>query len=224
MKKAFYIMVCYLVCLISDAQITISFRPMYGKQTVVWNDTLRLSPNADWIKLEKMKLYITDVAFFVGDSLVSREAESYHLLDSDDMSSFEVKVSTASHFNKLKFNIGVDSAISAGGAMGGALDPSKGMYWAWHSGYINMKLEGTSSLSKYPGHEFQLHLGGYQTPFNALQNKELLVSESRNIPVSIELDRFLTFALTVKDHVMSPSETAVLMSEKLRDCFINANR
>ena len=72
-------------------------------------------------------------------------------------------------FNTIAFNLGIDSITNVSGAQGGDLDPTKGMYWAWQSGFINIKLQGTSNSCPPPKNEFEFHLGGYQYPFNSLQ-------------------------------------------------------
>ena len=58
-------------------------------------------------------------------------------------------------------------ASNVAGAIGGTLDPINGMYWAWNSGYVNFKIEGTSTLSNARKNAFKFHLGGYQHPYNS---------------------------------------------------------
>lgn len=71
--------------------------------------------------------------------------------------------------------IGVDSLKSAGGAgeRTGVLDPTSygddGMWWSWNSGYIFMKLEGTSTAiptAIKPDQKFAIHVGGYGGGWN----------------------------------------------------------
>ena len=80
--------------------------------------------------------------------------------------------------DKIKFNLGIDSLTNVSGVMGGDLDPTKGMYWTWQSGYINFKMEGSSAVCPTRNHEFQFHIGGYQDPFYAMQTLELEVKNS----------------------------------------------
>ncbi len=63
--------------------------------------------------------------------------------------------------------LGVDSLMNTSGAQTGALDPLRGMFWTWNSGYINAKLEGISSQSSQPAHMINYHIGGYRYPNNA---------------------------------------------------------
>jgi len=42
----------------------------------------------------------------------------------------------------------VDSLANVSGAMSNDLDATKGMYWSWQSGFINLKIEGKSASCK----------------------------------------------------------------------------
>jgi hypothetical protein len=74
------------------------------------------------------------------------------------------------NYTSVAFTIGVDSARCTAdlSKRTGVLDPAKGgegMYWAWNSGYIFMKIEGTSpSVARsqgQPNGEFFFHIGGF---------------------------------------------------------------
>ena len=62
------------------------------------------------------------------------------------------------------------------GVQSGALDPVNGMFWAWNTGYIFLKLEGNSSYSKSPAGIFEFHIGGYKQPSNAIRKVDLNLS------------------------------------------------
>jgi len=72
----------------------------------------------------------------------------------------------------------VDSIKNVSGVQEGALDPMKGMFWTWKSGYIFAKLEGQSDSSHLPSHYFTYHIGGINQNENALRVVQL------NIPVT----------------------------------------
>jgi hypothetical protein len=63
----------------------------------------------------------------------------------------------------IRFLLGVDSSKNVSGVQTGTLDPARGMFWTWNSGYIMAKLEGKSASSKAPGNYFTYHIGGYKT-------------------------------------------------------------
>ena len=84
------------------------------------------------------------------------------------------------NIKSISFCIGIDSLASVSGALSGDLDPSNGMYWAWQSGYINMKIEGTSSSCKTRKNSFNFHIGGYLKPYNAIKKIEIPINKIQN--------------------------------------------
>ncbi|MFC3824788.1 MULTISPECIES: MbnP family protein [Niastella] len=86
--------------------------------------------------------------------------DKYYLVDFSDTTTMEIKITIAPYvYNRFSFTIGVDSAQNVGGAQTDALDPAKGMFWNWNTGYIMAKLEGTSPKS--PTGRFEYHIGGF---------------------------------------------------------------
>lgn len=90
-------------------------------------------------------------------------------------------------YDAFRFNPGIDSLENVSGAFGGDLDPTKGMYWAWHSGDINFKLEGHSAGCGSRDNAFQLRLGGYQAPHASLQTIHLAVAQGPRLPIRVDL-------------------------------------
>jgi hypothetical protein len=104
--------------------------------------------------------------------------------------------------------------------MGGDLDPTKGMYWTWQSGYINFKLEGKSTICPTRNNAFEFHLGGYQPPFNCLKTALLKSTNQKNIVVVFDLNQFLSsIDLSKQNQIMSPNNQAVLLSEQAIKSF-----
>ena len=68
--------------------------------------------------------------------------------------------------------VGVDSARNVSGAQTGALDPAKGMFWTWNTGYIMAKLEGNSPAS--PTGIFEYHIGGFKQNESVIKKPVLL--------------------------------------------------
>jgi len=90
------------------------------------------------------------------------------------------------------------------------------MYWTWQSGYINFKLEGTSSLCPARKNKFYWHIGGYSPPFNTLRQVALKTNEK----VIIQLgELFEEIDVSVKYQVMSPNDNAVQIADKLPSLF-----
>ena len=84
-------------------------------------------------------------------------------------------------YNTLNFVIGVDSALNVSGAQAGDLDPAKGMFWTWNSGYIMAKLEGNSALASTPNHSFEYHIGGFAGPDNVVKKISLPLAQGQMI-------------------------------------------
>ena len=122
----------------------------------------------------------------------------------------------------LTFNLGIDSATNVAGALGGDLDPTRGMYWAWQSGYVNFKLEGTSPRCPTRKHVFQFHIGGFLAPHNALQTVTLpLPKGSENdLTVQFDVQQFLSnIDLTTQNSLMIPSDASVVLAHKAAQIF-----
>lgn len=201
---------------------TLRFVPVWGNTPVVLNDSTYRLQNDGKIRISSFRFYVSGIRLTEHGKDVFQEPNSFHLVDASDPASLYLALDlpTGLHYDHLNFNLGIDSLTNVGGAMGGVLDPSKGMYWAWHSGYINTKLEGNCNRCPSPEKEFQFHLGGYQSPFNVLQSLELSVKPSDSISLQIDLARFFNNTrLQERDHIMSPGEAASRLSILFHDCF-----
>lgn len=174
------------------------------------------------ITFEVLKFYISKVELFENEKKVYSENNSFHLIEMTDMASFvlNLKLPAKVNFNSIHFHLGIDSVTNASGAMSGDLDPIKGMYWAWQSGYINFKCEGINYSKNTPLNKFQVHLGGYQTPNNSLQAVALFTANTASINVLLDLDLFIQ-EINLHQHykIMSPSASAVELSKLLAKSF-----
>lgn len=107
--------------------------------------------------------------------------DKYYLVDFSDSASTEIKISILPYvYNRISFSIGVDSAQNVSGAQTDALDPAKGMFWTWNTGYIMAKLEGTSPKSPQGG-KFEYHIGGFSGTENVIKSVNLLFPYAQNL-------------------------------------------
>ncbi len=221
-RKHLYLLLFGLICTgLVQAQGTLSFHPCYGKDFLQLTDSGYQSKDKDSITISLFRFYVSGIELW-NDGKRVWEEKNYHLINASDTSTFKISLSNiyTINYNKIIFNLGIDSTTNVSGAMGGDLDPMKGMYWAWQSGYINVKLEGTSPLCKTRNNGFEFHLGGYHTPVNALQTIELPLKSSDKIEVFIDLKQLLTnIDLSKTNQLMSPSKEAVELSRKLSKVF-----
>lgn len=176
-----------------------------------------VSATNDTLTIETFRCYISNIQIQYKDNSVFSQKESYHLLDFDNSNSFQIPITKKSDklISKITFNIGVDSLSNTAGAMTGDLDPVKGMYWAWQSGYINMKIEGKSSSCKTRKNEFQFHIGGYMKPNYTMRKVEIKVNSTNEINIAIDLkDFFANLFLSKTNSVMIPGKLAMQLADE----------
>ena len=205
----------------TSKKVVINLKSVFGKNNLVLNDSTYFLKNNNTIKFETFKFYISSIELLQNNKVVYKEKNSFHLYTADSINkSITLSVPTKLQFDSLKFNLGIDGVTNVSGAMGGDLDPTKGMYWTWQSGYINFKLEGKSSLSTHQKKEFQLHLGGYTQPLNALQTIILSVDNKNSTDVVFDVKQFIEeIDLSKQNHIMSPTTQAVILSRLATKCF-----
>jgi hypothetical protein len=180
-----------------------------------------LSTKNDSFQVSLCKFYLSEIELYQKGNLVYKEENSFHLINLNDSLSlsFSLKGNDI-QFDEIRMNIGIDSNTNVSGIMGGDLDPINGMYWTWHSGYINFKIEGKSNSSKNKTGSFSYHLGGYAEPFLCVPQISLKTSSSSLINISFDLAKFVSLLpIQTKPEIMSPSEMAVILSKHLATCF-----
>ncbi len=191
------------------------FIPIWGDHALALGAAQRMLDNSE-VRIERLRFYVgLSAAVHLGE--VYRLPYEYHLFDMEDSTTWTVTFpSGADHFL-----LGVDSLTNMAGVLGGDLDPTKGMYWAWNSGYINLKVEGTCSSSPYPKHEFELHLGGYALSNATVQRIELKTSNAHVFEVHVDVQAFLQHVdIASRCNVMSPGPEAVRLSRAAATMFV----
>ncbi len=198
------------------------FELTYNNEIIVLGENHFLNDKNDSILFETVKLYISNLVFCQDGQITDSLNKKHLLIDFGDSNStsWDLPDNDSLKFNEIRFQLGIDSATNVSGAMGGDLDPIKGMYWTWNSGYINFKLEGRSSLCPARNNLFQFHIGGYAAPFQTIQNIQLNVSDQKEIVIAVAIDKLLnTINLTETHEVMSPGKKAVAIAEQLPAIF-----
>ncbi len=194
----------------------------YGKTELSNKNEMQSISDTDTMKFETVKMYLSNFVLFKGNEKIYSEKNSYHLFDVSDSStmSFRLPVIQDLNFDYILFDLGIDSTTNSGGARGGDLDPTKGMYWTWQSGYINFKIDATNSDPNSKFKDFSLHIGGYSFPENSLQHISLGVKDKSQIQIVVDLEKFIRIAEGKNiTHVMSPGKKAVDLSVDLASCI-----
>ena len=142
------------------------------------------------------------------------------LFDMEDPSSF-ILGRTNESLRSISFLIGTDSITNVSGILEGPLDPIRGMYWTWNSGYINFKLEGKVVGKSGSEKSFEYHIGGYLSPHATARTVQFDVHpDAENITIKIQLDEWLKqIDLEVLPSVMIPGKEAMTLAEELVNVF-----
>ena len=189
-------------------------------------DTNYISNTKDTLSFTTIKFYLSSFEFYFTDNSVYKEKESYHLIDLESLKSQQLSFPKSIFKNKklksMQFNIGVDSLMSVSGAMKGELDPTNGMYWAWQSGYINMKIEGKSNSCATRKNKFQFHIGGYLKPNYAMRSVNLNFKENNKNQINLGMDLgklFSEIQLKETNTIMIPGNDAMKLADLSTQMF-----
>lgn len=142
---------------------------------------------------------IDRVAFYAGHITLTNtqghsvELDGYRRIDTDDPSTLRVELDDVppGTYDRVHFVLGVDSLDNLRGPQEGAFDPMHGMYWTWATGYIFVKVEGTSTRSPQPQHRIEYHVGGFRAPYNNIRRVECVLStplSTSALTATIEID------------------------------------
>lgn len=201
-----------LLCLTSWSQTNsnqVMFSTIMNGVPIELNKSYYLKLLKDSVIITNLKFYISNLELYDNQMLKLKYEKKYILIDVEKPDTYIINYD--GNFNRIKFQLGIDSLVNVSGAFGGDLDPTNGMYWTWQSGYINFKLEGVSKSCKTRNNIFQFHLGGYQQPYKTLIQMD--VTYKKNEVIHIDVSSFLEkINLTELNEIMSPCDNAVKLS------------
>lgn len=167
-----------------EGTVLLEFNNKVGSDNLKMDGTMYKNQNGDDFKVTKFNYYISNIKLNNTDGGTYAESESYHLLEHETPASlnFSLAKVPAGTYKSITFTIGVDSLRNVSGAQTGALDPAKGMFWSWSSGYIMLKLEGSSPQSTQAGNILRIHVGGFSGANNTVKTVTL------NLPNNITVN------------------------------------
>lgn len=173
------------------------------------------------LQIDTSAVTISTVKFYIQHVSVSRhqktiwQSPASHLIDLSEVDRIALSIPIdLQNGDSLFFTLGIDSVTCVAGVKSGDLDPTSGMYWTWRSGYINIKVEGTSSVSKARNQEFQYHLGGYEQPYPTVQEVYLQLVNANTPTIVFSLEDFFRHTdISLSDHIMTPGESAAKLSK-----------
>jgi hypothetical protein len=206
--------------------ITLEIKPVVANKPLALSTTNYILSTGDTVTIDRFRFYLTSFVFTLENGEKFVEQNSYHLIDAEDPSTLSITFRDlpAGKISGVSFNVGVDSTASVSGALSGDLDPVKGMYWAWNSGYINAKLEGICKTNKgTKNHPFEFHIGGYLPPYYAIRSVELQLKDEdyRNgIVLEAEIEEWLKgLDLKKENSIVIPGPEATTIADKYSRMF-----
>lgn len=206
----------------------VTFRFMMDGEPLVLDSAMVVQGRGP-VTVETFRFYVADMAL---GAHAAASPQRHHLVDAADPETWAIDLEDEAgrkaaaevpviSDDRLEFSLGIDSLTNVSGALGGDLDPTLGMYWAWQSGYVNMKIEGTNPNCPARGNHFQYHLGGYSGAFNAIQRVKLPITDrDKALVILVDIGAFLRQVNIAEEYeVMSPSLRAVGLSRLAVDMF-----
>lgn len=171
------------------SQLKIIFHHKVGEKELKLFDEVYHNQFNEPFVVNKFKYYISNIILIDEQAKKYSFGTQYFLIDEADSVSKIITLATiSSKIKSIQFLIGVDSIKNVSGVQTGVLDPMKGMFWTWNSGYVFAKLEGQSDSSHLPAHYFGYHIGGYKTNENAVRKIELAIPNSTSSIININVN------------------------------------
>ncbi|NTE04629.1 hypothetical protein G6M26_30210 [Agrobacterium tumefaciens] len=155
----------------TKSSFTLEFEHQVNGAALNLNTTTYKNAKGEDFKINVFKYYVSNVKLSKADGTTYLVPESYFLIDESKPASKLITVGDVptGDYTKIEYTIGVDYARNFAGAQTGALDPVNGMFWTWNSGYIFVKLEGTSPQSTAANQSLTFHIGGVLDPNNTIR-------------------------------------------------------
>ncbi len=245
MRKSLVVFICLLLVSFAGLQtvaiakdpaektgrITVIVTPVFNSHPLKLATQYYVNSNGDTLYVDLFRFYMTDFGLTDTHSGKSFQCkDSNHLIDAEEPASttFTLDVPPG-EYSDLSFIVGVDSIYNTNGANSGDLDPVKGMYWAWNSGYIMAKLEGHSHVCKTLHEAFEFHIGGYAPPYNAARGvtldlpKPIDVKSGSNTTIRIKANAAAWFNgnidLSIVNDIVIPGREASMMADNYAQMF-----
>ena len=160
--------------------VSIEFDNRIGTKSLILNNATYQNAAGEDFTVSTLNYFISNVSFKNTTGAIVSLSDQYFLLKQSNLESLLpiLKDVPSGDYTEISFTIGVDSvkSISAVEQRTGVLDPASygndNMYWSWNSGYIFLKLEGSSpaAVNVAAPNKFQYHIGGFGGRTSATAN------------------------------------------------------
>ncbi len=213
----------------TPGEVDLQLTNVVGTKPLTLDGTAYATPSGETFTVTTLKYYVSNLKFTKSDGTVYAAPNTYFLVDQAQPASQHLAVTgiPSGTYTGVSFVVGVDAATTQGDplTLTGALNPANNMYWAWATGHIFMKLEGTVT-SASPARALTCHIGGYTDPNNALvtatpslNGSTLTVNGSHTSTVSVQADVLKMFdgvnhiTLSTFSNAMMPGAEAMQVAK-----------
>ena len=173
--------------------LSIEFENRVGDQRLVLGTPAYKNASGETFSITALNYFVSNISLKDENGTVQKFPDQYFLVRQADANSqvITLKDVPSGNYSEMSFTIGVDSvkSVSPIADRVGALDitgyGNDGMYWSWNSGYIFLKMEGTSTAvpkTTNANQAFAIHVGGYGGGWNGAAQT---VNNLRTITVPI---------------------------------------
>jgi hypothetical protein len=154
----------------AEGKLRLEFDNVVGDKNLVLNSVTYQNASKEDFVVTRLNYFISNIKLTKTDGTVFTvpQDSSYFLIKEDTKASQFVTLNNVpvGDYKAVEFMVGVDSLRNTApiDKRKGVLDPAgsmaqDGMYWEWNSGYIFVKLEGTSSKGNPVNNKFYYHIG-----------------------------------------------------------------
>ncbi|MES2702566.1 MAG: MbnP family protein [Bacteroidota bacterium] len=212
-------------------QVAIIVHPVFNGQLLKLNEQVYVNEHGDTLSVDMFRFYISRLRLGKALSKTALTLKDFHhLVDAENIATCSFTISIPEgDYDELSFVLGVDSIANTSGANDGDLDPIKGMYWAWNTGYIMAKIEGRSKVCHTLHNAYEFHIGGYLPPNNAVRQVALrlpriLVVRNDGPPATIHIKAdvaawFKGIDLAKTNNIVIPGKGAMEMADRYMGMF-----
>lgn len=205
--------------------LTLKLQARAGKQLLTTEDSCT-NAAGETFAVRNFRYYLSHIQLAGADgNYYEAGAEPAYLADLRDSSSQQITLTSKGPVGGIRFLLGVDSLTNVTGVHTGVLDPARGMFWTWNSGYIMAKLEGRSPQSTAPGRNFTYHIGGYREGLQTARWITLPLQATTDNRIVLAADILQWFGgragITIASHPVchEPGQLAVAIADNYTRMF-----
>lgn len=200
------------ISFVGKGQTSVSVDLNFGKKKIQLKKNYSLNDSIQ-IQFSTIRFYMMNVVIY-SNGIEHKMIESAKLIDAE-LDNNLVFMDEIASIDSISFLLGTDYKTNTSGVLEGDLDPINGMYWAWNSGYINVKFEG-EFVNKKQENSFEYHLGGYAEPNTTAREIVLVPNSHSKKSISIDFSPFFLIGDDfTKQTILIPGKEAAEMMDKL---------